>query len=67
MAVKRGTDHRGNLVYDLKEAIKLPKAVAATEDYDPGTVFEQLTVPGQALTIKELMERYEKGRPIPEL
>lgn len=24
------------------------------------------TVPGQAMTVKEIMTRYEKGRPIPE-
>ena len=24
-----------------------------------------ITIPGQALTIKEIMDRYEKGRPIP--
>lgn len=26
---------------------------------------KSITVPGQAQTIKELMDRYEKGRPIP--
>ena len=27
--------------------------------------YKSLTVPGQSKTIKELMDRYEKGRPIP--
>lgn len=27
--------------------------------------YKSLTVPGQSKSIKELMDRYEKGRPIP--
>lgn len=34
------------------------------EEFPAGSL-ESLTVPGQAVTIKELNERYEKGRPIP--
>lgn len=34
------------------------------EDY-PKDSTKSITVPGQSQTIKELMQRYEKGRPIP--
>lgn len=34
------------------------------EKYPPGSL-ESITVPGQAVTVKQLMERYEKGRPVP--
>lgn len=27
---------------------------------------EVKTIPGQSMTVKELMQRYKKGRPIPE-
>ena len=31
----------------------------------PATSLDNITTPGMAITIKELKERYEKGRPIP--
>jgi hypothetical protein len=34
------------------------------EYYSKGST-DSITVPGMAITIKELMNRYEKGRPIP--
>jgi len=36
------------------------------EVYDADN-YKSLTVPGQSKSISELMERYEKGRPTPEL
>jgi hypothetical protein len=31
----------------------------------PATSLDNLTTPGMTITVKELKERYEKGRPIP--
>lgn len=39
-------------------------ATDITQQYDPED-YESTTVPGQSKSIKELMDRYEKGRPLP--
>ena len=36
-------------------------------DYYQKDSTKSITVPGQSVTIKELMDRYEKGRPIPTI
>jgi hypothetical protein len=36
-----------------------------TEELDEAK-FAKLTVPGQSKSVTEMMDRYEKGRPIPE-
>jgi hypothetical protein len=56
---------------DLREkAIKVPttEEMYGCDDvigeYDPDD-YVSLTVPGESKSIKELIDRYEKGRPIP--
>ena len=46
---------------------RLTKAEMYTQlpDEFPAGSLESITIPGQTITIKELNERYEKGRPIP--
>lgn len=55
-----GSCHRGNKL-TKKETLECDdvKRTYNAEDY------KSITVPGQSKTIKELMDRYEKGRPIP--
>lgn len=40
------------------------KETLLEEDF-PKDSTKSITVPGQAITIKDLMDRYAKGRPIP--
>ena len=51
---------------NLKHAIRRndDKEGKMPEQYSKGST-DSITVPGMALTIKELINRYEKGRPIP--
>ena len=51
---------------NLKHAIRRnddPEA-KMPEQYEKGST-DSITVPGMSITIKELIQRYEKGRPIP--
>lgn len=54
-------DHKVKAGYTYADLKEDPKAYGYEEDQ-----VVSKTVPGQAISVKELMERYEKGRPIPQ-
>jgi len=56
-----GTCNRGNTLTKKQTGAATDCKNYNAEDY------KSLTVPGQSKSISELMERYEKGRPTPEL
>ena len=48
-----------------KDAKRLTKDELIEQDIVSKEDLDSITTPGQAITIKELNERYETGRPVP--